>query len=285
MQVSNVIYNGKILKRNEVKINIEDRGYQFGDGVYEVIRVYNRKPFQMDAHIERLFESARKIFMDIPYSKTEIKSWIYKLINKEPATTYNVYVQVTRGVSVRNHVIPKDSKVVFTGYVLHSERPVEIMMNGARAVLVEDKRWLHCDIKSISLLSNVLAKKQATDQGAFEAILHRGEIVTEASVSNVWIVKEGKFLTHPANHLILNGITRQCVINQLDKHNLPYEEKPFTVEDLLNADEVFITSTTSEILPIVQVDDVRINNGKPGSETKRLQDLFVKQIEAECGSV
>ena len=234
----NIIYNGEILKRDEVKIDIEDRGFQFGDGIYEVVRIYNGKPFALDAHLDRLQSCAEKIYMELPFSKDAIKSMVFELIKKENAGTTNLYMQLSRGVAVRNHVIPDQITGTFVAYFLESERPTEKMKNGAKAVLAEDTRWLHCDIKSLSLLGNVLAKKKATDAGCLEAILHRGDIVTEGSSSNVWIVKAGKFYTHPANHLILNGITRQRVLDILNQHDIPYEEKAFTVDELLSADGV-----------------------------------------------
>lgn len=278
-----VIFNGHIVDREKAIIHIEDRGFQFGDGVYEVIRIYNGKPFTLKEHIDRLYASAQKIYMEIPYSKQEITDLIINLLEQENASTCNLYLQISRGVVPRNHVIPETASPTLIGYLMPGTRPVDLMKTGGKAVITEDLRWHYCDIKSISLLGAVLAKKKATDAGCLEAILHRDGIITEGSSTNIWMVQNGKLFTHPANQFILNGITRQKVISLLDFNQLPYEETGFTVEQLQNADELFLTSTTMEIIPIVEVDGVKIGNGTPGDVTRKLQTLFEQEIEHECG--
>lgn len=278
-----VIFNGHIVDREKAIIHIEDRGFQFGDGVYEVIRIYNGKPFTLKEHIDRLYASAQKIYMEIPYSKQEITDLIINLLDQENASTCNLYLQISRGVVPRNHVIPETASPTLVGYLMPGTRPVDLMKTGGKAVMTEDLRWHYCDIKSISLLGAVLAKKKATDAGCLEAILHRDGIITEGSSTNIWMVQNGKLFTHPANQFILNGITRQKVISLLDFNQLPYEETGFTVEQLQNADELFLTSTTMEIIPIVEVDGVKIGNGTPGDVTRKLQTLFEQEIEHECG--
>ncbi|MCB5934913.1 D-amino-acid transaminase [Caldibacillus thermoamylovorans] len=278
-----VIFNGHIVDREKAIIHIEDRGFQFGDGVYEVIRIYNGKPFTLKEHIDRLYASAQKIYMEIPYSKQEITDLIINLLEQENASTCNLYLQISRGVVPRNHVIPETVSPTLISYLMPGTRPVDLMKTGGKAVITEDLRWHYCDIKSISLLGAVLAKKKATDAGCLEAILHRDGIITEGSSTNIWMVQNGKLFTHPANQFILNGITRQKVISLLDFNQLPYEETGFTVEQLQNADELFLTSTTMEIIPIVEVDGVKIGNGTPGDVTRKLQTLFEQEIEHECG--
>lgn len=278
-----VIFNGHIVDREKAVIHIEDRGFQFGDGVYEVIRIYNGKPFTLKEHIDRLFASAQKIYMEIPYSKQEITDLVINLLVQENVSTCNLYLQISRGVVPRNHVIPETASPTLVGYLMPGTRPVDLMKTGGKAVITEDLRWHYCDIKSISLLGAVLAKKKATDAGCLEAILHRDGIITEGSSTNVWMVQNGKLFTHPANQFILNGITRQKVISLLDINQLPYEETGFTVEQLQNADELFLTSTTMEIVPIVEVDGVKIGSGTPGDVTRKLQTLFEQEIEHECG--
>ncbi|MDL0419213.1 D-amino-acid transaminase [Caldibacillus thermoamylovorans] len=278
-----VIFNGHIVDREKAIIHIEDRGFQFGDGVYEVIRIYNGKPFTLKEHIDRLYASAQKIYMEIPYSKQEITDLIINLLEQENASTCNLYLQISRGVVPRNHVIPETASPTLIGYLMPGTRPVDLMKTGGKAVITEDLRWHYCDIKSISLLGAVLAKKKATDAGCLEAILHRDGTITEGSSTNIWMVQNGKLFTHPANQFILNGITRQKVISLLDFNQLPYEETGFTVEQLQNADELFLTSTTMEIIPIVEVDGVKIGNGTPGDVTRKLQTLFEREIEHECG--
>lgn len=281
--MSYVIFNGEIVKRGQVKIDFEDRGYQFGDGIYEVIRIYNGKPFALKEHLDRLYASAEKIYMDIPYTKGELEKMIYSLLDVEGVRHSNLYIQYSRGVAARDHVIPEQITGTLIGYLLGGARPINLMENGIRAVLAEDKRWHHCDIKSTSLLGNILAKKKATDAGCDEAILHRDQVVTEGSSTNVWVVKDGTVFTRPADHFILNGITRMRILSILAAENIPHEEKAFTTGELLSADEVFISSTTKEIVPVIEVDGKKISNGWPGEMTKKLQSLFVKEIEKECG--
>lgn len=278
-----VIFNGHIVDRKKALIHIEDRGFQFGDGIYEVIRVYNGMPFTLKEHIDRLYSSAQKIYLEIPYSQQEIMDLIINLLEQENASTCNLYLQISRGVVPRNHVIPKTASPTFVSYLMPGDRPVNLMKIGGKAVITEDLRWHYCDIKSISLLGAVLAKKKATDAGCLEAILHRSGIITEGSSTNVWIVQDGKLFTHPADQFILNGITRQKVISLLAINQLPFAETSFTVEQLQRADEVFLTSTTMEIIPIVEVDGVKIGSGTPGDITRKLQTLFEKEIEQECG--
>lgn len=281
--MQHIIFNGEVVKRDDVKVDIEDRGFQFGDGVYEVIRIYNGRPFALTEHLDRLYESAEKIYMKIPYSKTDIVNLINQILEKESRRTCNLYMQVSRGVSVRNHIIPKDSKATLVAYLLEGERPLKTMEKGISALLADDTRWLHCEIKSISLLGSVLAKHKAVEAGCGEAILHRDGIVTEGSSTNVWIVKDGVLKTHPANNLILNGITRQIIIKICQEQQIPYSETAFTTDDLLNADEAFISSTTQEVVPVIKVNETAVNNGQPGPVTKQLQQLFAEKIEKECG--
>ncbi|WP_374722797.1 D-amino-acid transaminase [Peribacillus tepidiphilus] len=281
-----VIFDGQLINRLEASVDIEDRGYQFGDGVYEVIRVYNGKMFTSKEHLQRLFESGEKIGMDIPYGLDKIKAMLEDLIQANNLTLGTVYLQVTRGVAPRNHMFPSsDVKPMFVAYTREVARPEENMMNGVKTISVEDIRWLLCDIKSLNLLGNLLAKQKAADAGCFEAIQHRNGTVTEGSLSNVSIVVDGVVKTHPANHLILNGISRQVMLKTCEKAGIPFAEKPYTLDELKNADEVFLTGTTVEVMPIIEVDGQRIGNGKPGEITKKLQELFKAEIEEQCGQL
>lgn len=281
-----VIVNGEFISRSEAKVDIEDRGYQFGDGVYEVIRVYNGKMFTGQEHLERLMESGKKIGLEIKYTVQEIKSMLSELIEKNNLTLGTIYLQISRGVAPRNHAFPS-SDVVHT-FVANTKavgRPSENMDSGVKTILLEDIRWLLCDIKSLNLLGNLMAKQKAAEAGCFEAIQHRGEIVTEGSSSNVSIIKDGKIITHPANNLILNGITRQKVLQLCRSNDIPVEERTFTLEELKQADEVFLSGTTVEVMPIIEIENQKVGNGEPGALTRKLQELFEKAIEAECGSL
>jgi D-alanine transaminase len=281
-----VIVDGMVLDRTEAKVDIEDRGYQFGDGVYEVIRVYNGKMFTGIEHLNRLAESAEKIRMKLPYSPEELLARMEELISKNEVETGTVYMQFTRGTSPRNHVFPGENvATTFVAYTRKVPRPVDPMEKGVRAILDEDIRWLRCDIKSLNLLGNLLSKQKAAEAGCFEAILHRGETVTEGSHSNISIVKDGVIITHQADNHILNGISRQKVLEICRNEGIPFEERAYTLEELASADEVFSSGTTVEVMPVVEVAGKPVGNGQPGPVTRKLQTLFKTEIEHQCGNI
>lgn len=281
-----VILNGEIIERNEAHIDVEDRGYQFGDGVYEVIRVYNGKMFTAKEHLERFEKSAGNIGISVPYSLEELTSLLNQLILKNGIELGSVYLQITRGISPRNHAFPhSETPTTIVAYTRQVDRPVGNMKSGVKAILTEDIRWLRCDIKSLNLLGNLLAKQKAVEAGCFEAIQHRGETVTEGSSSNVLIVKEGTIITHPADNLILNGITRKKLQQICSSNNMPLEERDFSIDELMQADEVLISSTTAEVMPIIEIDGKKVNGGVPGPVSKRLQELFEAEIELQCGEL
>lgn len=273
--MNTVFVNGELIDRDKAKIDIEDRGYQFGDGIYEVIRVYNGKTFTMKEHMERLYQSAEKMKLSIPYPEDEFTSKLLQLLELNGVKDGIIYLQVTRGVSPRQHHFPSRSVLgSVVAYTKDFPVPTQQMENGVTAKLVEDIRWLRCDIKSLNLLGNLLAKEEAASEGHFEAILHRGDTVTEGSSSNAFMVKNGVIYTHPATNLILNGITRRVIEDVCKNNEIPYQEETFLVSELLEADEVFIASTTSEVMPVIQIDGQVIGKGKPGAVTERLQVLF-----------
>lgn len=269
-----ILFQNRLMKREEAVVDIEDRGYQFGDGIYEVIRVYEGQFFGFKEHMQRLERSVAEIRMELPIPLEEIEKKLQLLVKENKLMNGIVYMQITRGAAPRVHQFPEHSKPVLTAYTKEMARPLDKINNGIRTRLVEDVRWLRCDIKSLNLLGNVLAKQEAEDHQCAEAILHRGDTVSEGSSSNAFIVNGKELQTHPANHLILNGITRRQVLALIGDLGLNIKEEPFTVEKLLAADEAFITSTTSEITPVVQVDDTVISNGKPGTVTHQLQEAF-----------
>lgn len=276
-----ILFNDEIKDRNSIVVDIEDRGYQFGDGVYEVVRFYDRNCYQMNEHLERLERSADAIGLKLPYSIDKLKAYIHELITGSEIGTGNIYIQLTRGVAPRIHHFPENVSATVVAYVIGFERPTTQMENGVKAIVTEDIRWKRCDIKSINLLGSVLAKQEAKSQNAFEAILYREEsgYITEGSSTNIFIVKDEKLYTHPANHWILNGITRTTVLFLAKKLGIHTVEEPFTLAALRGADEVFMTSTTAEITPIVTVDEMEYNGGEPGPITRRLQAAFTEQIK------
>ena len=279
-----IIYNGELKDRSAIQIDVEDRGYQFGDGVYEVIRVYNGKLFAADMHLNRLMDSAKLIQLKVPFTVAEIKEKTKELITAENLEYGIVYMQLTRGISPRNHAFPI-GKVdpVFVAYT--KDMPYTGNKPGVKAVTVEDIRWLRCNIKSLNLLGNILAKQQAVEAGCDEAIQHRDGMVTEGSSSNVAIIVKGTLKTHPATNLILNGITRQILLKLCNDHGIPFVEEPFTLSDMMDADEVLYTSTGVEVTPITAIDGQLIGDGKVGSITLQLQKLFTQEIERQCGSL
>jgi D-alanine transaminase len=278
-----VIVNGQWVDRQAAVVDVEDRGYQFGDGIYEVIRVYNGKLFQTAPHLQRLVESAKKIGIDLPFQLDDLLQKMNQLVKENNLELGIVYLQVTRGVSLRQHAFPKEKvKPSLVMYTRSYPRPEKEMEQGVKAHLVDDIRWLRCDIKSLNLLGSVLAKQQASERGCMEAIMHRDNVVTEGSSSNVFIVKEGTIITHPATNLILNGITRQTVLQICEAKQWAVEERAFTTEELLTADEVFITSTTSEVMPVIAIDEHPIGEGTPGSITQMLQAIIDEEIQREC---
>ncbi|MER2029506.1 MAG: D-amino-acid transaminase [Solibacillus sp.] len=273
------LWNDQIVKNEEVLVDKEDRGYQFGDGVYEVVKVYNGELFTATEHIDRFYDSAEKIRITIPYTKDKLHQLLHQLVEENNIDTGHVYFQITRGAGPRNHIFPGDDvKPVLTGNAKENPRPLENFEKGVKATFVEDIRWLRCDIKSLNLLGAVLAKQEAYEKGCYEAILHRDEIVTEGSSSNIYGIKEGVLYTHPANNLILNGITRQVIIKCAAEIGLTVYEEAMTKEQLLAMDEVIVSSTTSEVTPVIEIDGTVIGNGTPGEWTRKLQSQFETKI-------
>lgn len=270
--------NGKFVSLDEKVIPIDERGHQFGDGVYEVIRFYGGKPFMLAEHLERLMKSAKAIRLPVTQSADDFRQIIFTAVEKSGLSDCYVYLQITRGIAKRNHLFP-DVPVSVTMTVREATPlAAEVREKGVSAITREDERWANCYIKSLNLLPNILAKQEAHDAGAFEAILIRDGVVTEGSSSNVFIVKNGTVITPPLSKHILAGITRMAVLNILKETGIPYEEKNFSEKELLGADEVFITSTTSEVLPVVSINGLPVGSGKPGELTKRIYKEFQKRI-------
>jgi D-alanine transaminase len=276
-----VYLNGEMTPLSEAKIPVLDRGFIFGDGIYEVIPVYQRKMFRADQHLARLFRSLTSIGITNPHSKDEWLSLIAKVMDAHEADDQMVYLQVTRGVAKRAHAFPKDvTPTVFimtNPIVLPSATARE---NGVACVSMEDKRWLRCEIKSISLLGNVLAAQNAAEEGAAESIQFRDGFLTEASASNVWIVKDGVLMGPPKDNLILEGI-RYGLIEELCADNqIKLLARRITREEVFAADEVMLSSATKEVLAVVKLDDVTIGNGKPGAVYHQLYAAYQKAKQA-----
>lgn len=276
--MSIILLNDQLIPADKAHISYEDRGYYFGDGIYEVCRVYDGALYETDAHMARLVRSAVAISLELPFSTDEIVSMVESLCEANQLQTGIVYFQFTRGIAPRVHYFPGNVSPVLMGFTKSMPRPIKELSEGITAITTPDIRWLRCDIKSLNLLPNTMAKQQARNNGADEVIFHRDSTVTECSASNVWMVKDGKLRTHPANNLILHGITREVILRLARELKLTVQQEAFTLTDLEGADEVFLSSTTAEVTPIVRIDGRQVNEGKPGPITRQLQDAFFKTI-------
>ncbi|GGA37358.1 D-amino-acid transaminase [Psychrobacillus lasiicapitis] len=279
-----ILWNDEIINEEDVKIGFEDRGYQFGDGIYEVIKIYNGNVFTATEHIDRLYASADKIQLVIPYTKDVMHKMLHELIETNEVENGHIYVQVTRGISPRQHNFPNPAvESVLTAYTKETTRPFAQLENGVKACFVEDIRWLRCDIKSLNLLGNVLAKQEAISKDCYEAIQHRGEIVTEGSSSNVYGIKDGVLYTHPVSNLILNGITRKVILDCCEEIGLKVVEEAFTKDQALAMDEMIMSSTNAEVMPIISLEGQLIGEGKRGEWTEKLQQAFEHKIPSSIG--
>ncbi|RUS48375.1 D-amino-acid transaminase [Cohnella sp. AR92] len=272
------LYNNRFLSAEEVAISPEDRGYYYGDGIYEVFRVYNGRLFEPGLHFDRLERTAAGLRLNLPMDRSALLEKLEELVLRNRLNEGTLYIQFTRGAAPRSLPFPKEAEPSLMAYTTEVARPVAAMEAGIRAKTVEDIRWLHCDYKTLNLLPNVLAKQEAVEAGTDDAILHRGGTVTECSASNIMIVRDGVILTHPADNLILHGVTRAVVLRLAHAAELAVLERPFTLEELLGADEAFITGTTVEVTPVVSVDGQAIGSGAAGPVTRRLQRDFAAAI-------
>lgn len=275
------LQNGHFTPYRDISISPDDRSVYFGDGIYEVIRIYSGKLDAFEGHLERLYRSAEKISLNLPIDKKELQAMLEELVRMNHFTDDGIlYVQFSRGTAPRVHKFPgEDVAPSWFAYLKQANRPLEIMRRGEPSVLAKDIRWLKCDIKSLNLLPNVLASQKAAASGCREAILFRDEAhVTEGASSNVFIVKNGILRTHPADSFILNGITRQRVINLAKDAGFEVREEVFGVNELLEADEVFFTSTIYEISPVISVGGRTIGEGIPGEITRRLQEAYEQVV-------
>jgi D-alanine transaminase len=267
--------NGQYLPRANAAVGVEDRGFIFGDGVYEVWRVLNGRLFEMERHLARLTHGLHELRIAEPeiakpQALQEIASRVLsgcELTDGEAT----FYLEVTRGAAPRTHHFPANtpSPTVFA-MANRFVPPNDLRARGATAITVQDIRWLRCDIKTIQLLPNVLAKQDAAERGGIEAIMVRDGVVTEGSHTNVMAVFDGVLRTHPLTNLVLPGITRAVVISLAQSLGIAVAEEPFTEEELMRADEIFLVGTTTDVMPIVRVNDRAIGSGGPGDITKRL---------------
>ncbi len=267
--------NGKFLPISEARVPVLDRGFIFGDGVYEVIPCYGGHLLRLDEHLQRLQQSLDGIRLANPLSMEEWKGILRHLVEHNPAEDQSLYLQITRGVAGRDHGFPEEtSPTVFAmSKPLQSPSP-SLLRQGARAITLPDIRWDCCHIKAISLLPNVLLRQQALEAGADEAILLRDGEATEGAASNLFIVKDGLLLTPPKDNRLLPGITRDLVVELARNTGIPHQERAISETDLRTADEIWLTSSTKEILPVTRLDGKPVGKGRPGEVWKQMYQQY-----------
>ncbi|MGH8528454.1 MAG: D-amino acid aminotransferase [Nevskiales bacterium] len=268
--------NGSFLPLSEARVPALDRGYLFGDGVYEVLPVYQGRPFRLDAHLQRLETSLAGILLSNPHPAGEWRKLLQQLIDLSGGGNLMLYLQVTRGAyPSRSHALPADPKPGVFAYCQALPAITEqIRREGVAAVTATDTRWQLCHIKSIALLANVLLTHQASLQGCHEVLLHRGEEVTEGGSSNVFAVIEGQLVTPPKSHYILAGITRDVLLELAEKHAIPCAERPISLAQLRGAQEIWITSSTRELYPVTRLDGKSVGDGRPGRLWQQMFEWF-----------
>ncbi|MDP9132230.1 MAG: D-amino-acid transaminase [Nitrospirota bacterium] len=263
--------NGRFGPLADAVVSIEDRGFQFGDGVYEVLRTYRGQPFSIEAHLTRLERSAQSLQLATGHTMAQWTSLIHEGLRLSRFPETKIYLQITRGQAPRDHSFPIDISptIILTFRELHS-LGASVRNAGVQAITIDDIRWGRCDIKSVNLLANVLARQQAKEAGVFEAILIREGMVTEGSVSNVMMVRNSVIQTAPEGHRILSGVTRAIVLELARKEGLAVAEAFVSRNELFTASEVFLTGTTVDVLPVVRVDGEMIGDGAPGVVSRLL---------------
>ena len=271
-----VFLNGSFVARESACISVMDRGFLFGDGVYEVIPVYGRTPFRLGQHLKRLSSSLQQIRLNNPYGHNDWTAILQTLIDQYPGRDQSLYLQITRGAdSKRDHRFPDNvTPTVFAMTTLSDGSSGQATATGVRAITLKDIRWEYCNIKAITLLPNVLLRQQATEAGAGEAILLRDGWATEGSASNLFIVHNGLLLTPPTGPRLLPGITRDLVLELAVANAIPFREADVAEQQLRVAAEIWLTSSTREIMPVTDLDGVPVGNGLPGVLFQRMMSLY-----------
>ncbi len=272
----NLYLNGQFLAPENACISIMDRGFLFGDGVYEVIPAYGGHPFRLQDHLQRLENSLRAIRMEPPLTHAEWRDILDELLSQLPGQDQQIYLQITRGAyDKRLHAIPEQvNPTILAITSILSERNPDIAIRGVSAVTVEDIRWHHCDIKAITLLANILGQQQAHDQQADHAILVRHGIAMEGASANLFMVKDGLIITPPKSRDLLPGITRDLVLELAQDAGLPHAEAIIQAQDLDTADEIWLTSSTREVMPVTRLNGNPVADGKPGPIWQQINELY-----------
>jgi D-alanine transaminase len=274
--MSEIVYlNGEFLPLDEARVPVLDRGFIFGDGVYEVIPAYSRRPFRLPEHLARLQHSLDAVRIGNPLSVAEWTRLVEEVIARNAGEDQSIYLQVTRGVARRDHAFPRDAKpTVFMMSGALVTPSAEKIENGVTAVTATDFRWLRCDVKSVSLLGNCLLRQHAADAAAEEVVLFRDGYLTEASASNVFAVRNGTVLAPPKNHLVLPGITYDVVLELAAACKVPVEVRAVAEKEVREADEIWLTSSSKEVLAVTTLDEKLVGTGKPGAVFRTVHRAF-----------
>ncbi len=280
--MSRIAYvSGAYVPHRQAAVHIEDRGYQFADGVYEVIAVRGGKLADEEPHLRRLHRSLDELHIATPIGEAALRIVLREVVRRNGVQTGTVYLQITRGIAPREHAFPKSARPCLVVTARESRRPdPRLWQEGIGVVTIPDIRWQRCDIKSISLIPNVLGKQKAREAGVFEAWQVDGDgRITEGTSTNAWIVTTGAaVVTRAADHAILGGVTRLAVLDIIAREGYRFEERPFSVEEAKAAREAFLTSTTSDVLPVVRIDGAPIGDGTPGPLTRRLRAAYLAHV-------
>lgn len=276
-----VYLNGEHVRLGDAKISVLDRGFIFGDGIYEVVPAYKGKPFRMNGHLARLERSLKSIGIKLDWSRGDWEKLVHDMLKRSALDDSMVYIQITRGVAKRDHGFPKNATPTVFCMVSPFKRPgAELREQGLTAVGVPDVRWLHCEIKSVSLLGNVLAKQQAVEAGVDEVLQFRDGNLSEGASCNIWVVKNGVLAAPVRNNLILEGI-RYGFLEELAKEaGVPFESRQVSQQEVEQADELMMSSATKEVLPIVTYNGKPVGSGKPGAVYAKLRAGYDKAIAA-----
>lgn len=273
--MSIVYLNGQFVPEADASISPLDRGFVFADGIYEVIPVYQGRPFRLDDHLQRLDHSLDAIRLKQPFEHSKWKEILIDLIEKNGGGDLSIYLQITRGVASRDHAFPANtSPTVFAMTNPLKPLPQEILNEGVAAICLEDIRWKYCHIKSVALLPNILLRQEAVDKGAMEAILIRDGKVTEGAASNVFTVIDNRLVTPPKGPYLLPGITRDVVLELAERHGIVAQEADISLTDLQNADEIWLTSSTREIVPVTRLDGKPVQSGHPGPLWAQITQIY-----------
>ncbi len=281
-----VFLNGQWQPLSEAKVSVLDRGFIFGDGIYEAVPAYSKRPFRIESHLNRLMRSLTAIRIRSPYDKEQWAALFHEVVTRNAGDDQFVYIQVTRGVAKRDHAFPNPevTPTVFAMSTAFHQPSQKIREEGVAVVTLPDERWLHCDIKSTALLGNVLARQSAADRGVMEGVMFRDGFLTEGSSSNVWMVKDGVLCAPIKNHLVLEGIRYGLFEELAAKLGIPLQIRRIRQAEVAGADELMISSATKEVLPVVKMDSRLVGHashaGKPGPIYKKLRQAYDEAINA-----